>query len=135
MLWLSAPIAVYSTTGCVITALCLTLCQRLSTVTRHIAAEGHDTGKACVEEVDNRVNFPFFQGIALWTTVDGRPCRAQPAVTATGIPFKTLVPETGSKRSSSVSTFELTPAYSPATDNRVPATECPTRAAATPRQA
>ena len=78
----------------------------------------------CVKEVDNRVNFPIFRGIALWTTVD-KARGDQAPETATGIPFRTLVPEIGSNRSSSVRAFEFTPAYSPATVSRVPGTEWP----------
>jgi len=123
MLWVSAPhcgdchnwLCNYSTV--------LTFCQRLST-------DGHGAERPmgtirtdpCVKEVDNRVNFPIFRGIALWMTVD-KPDGNQSTETATGIPFKTLVPEIGSNRSSSVRAFEFTPAYSAATDKLVPGTE------------
>lgn len=74
------PIAVSSTTGCVITALCLPFvndCRRSRR--RHLLTRTIRTNP-CAEEVDNHVNFPFFQGIALWTTVDnhGRGTASRP---------------------------------------------------------
>ena len=91
MLWLSAPHC-----GVIHNWLCnystvLTFCQRLSRGGRKTPLPGRTIRtNPCAKEVDNRVNFPFFQGIVLWTAVD------QAAETATGIPFRTLVPETGS---------------------------------------
>lgn len=71
MLWVSAPhcgdghnwLCNYSTV--------LTFCQRLSMVTRRVRHSSRTIRThPCVKEVDKRVNFPIFRGIALWTMVD-----------------------------------------------------------------
>lgn len=71
MLWLSAPhCGVFHNWLCNYSTV-LTFCQRLSMVGRRAGLTGGTIRThPCVKEVDKRVNFPIFRGIALWTAVD-----------------------------------------------------------------
>jgi hypothetical protein len=71
-------------------------------------------------EVDSHVNY----GILLWIAC-AQPRVYEIRVTETGIPFKTLFPESGSISFSSVKMFEFTPAREAATRVLVPGIECP----------
>ena len=70
--------------------------------------------------MDSHVNY----GILLWIACAQLP-DYEIRVTETGIPFKTLFPESGSISLSSVKIFELTPAREAATRVLVPGIECP----------
>ncbi len=70
--------------------------------------------------MDSHVNY----GILLWIAC-AQPSDYEIRVTETGIPFKTLLPDSGSSSFSSVKIFEFTPAREAATRVLVPAIECP----------